>query len=39
MFKLAKKLGDDQLEELGERMTAEVEAAKGAMPGKKGRAA
>jgi hemerythrin-like domain-containing protein len=32
MFKLAKKLGDEQLEALGEQMMAEVEAAESAQP-------
>lgn len=39
MFKLAKKLGDEELDELGDRMMAEVEAAKGATAGKKRHAA
>ena len=39
MFKLAKKLGEEQLEALGEQMMAQVEAAKGETGGRKRRAA
>jgi iron-sulfur cluster repair protein YtfE (RIC family) len=39
MFKLAKKLGAEELDELGERMMAEVEAVKGPAAAKKPRAA